>query len=412
MKKKFLIVGQSANACSLAKELSKKHEVYITLTSDTINDFAHSVDIREKNIKELLEFVVENGIDTTVAISPDAIKADIATVFSRNKQSIFAPSAAAASIAYDKAKAKKLLYKLHIPTPKFGIFDKQNMVADYLKNQRIPFVIKTNESNSAVILTSLQSAKNILDSIFIDKNNKVIIEDYIYGTPFSFYAITDGYKALPFGSSLTYKHSLAGNGGQLTSGMGACSPNYKLSIEQEYYIMENVIYPTLSYLEEEQSAYMGILGVNGIISDDGKISILGWQTFTQDCDTTSILQIQDDDLDTLFNSCIIGSFSDEVNLIRQKNAYSVSLVLKNNNKQNFENSINGLDLLEDDTILTLYPNIKKNKYMEFEAEYGNVLILTGIAGTVSGASNKVYNEASEIKFKGLYYRKDICNSLK
>ena len=130
-----------------------------------------------------------------------------------------------------------------------------------------------------------------MESIFQEKNRKVIIEDYIYGTPFSFYTLTDGYKALPFGSSLTYKHSLEGNGGQLTNGMGCCSPNYKLSLEQEYYLMDNVIYPTLDYLQISGNAYLGILGVNGILTEMGDVYILGWQSFMQDCDAAAILNM-------------------------------------------------------------------------------------------------------------------------
>ena len=34
----------------------------------------------------------------------------------------------------DKYLMKKCLYKLRIQTPKFGIFEKQNMAADYIKN--------------------------------------------------------------------------------------------------------------------------------------------------------------------------------------------------------------------------------------------------------------------------------------
>lgn len=410
MKKKILIVGNEANAYSLAVKLSVDYELFITTTNNTVSGFATCLDIREDNIPELLEFVMENGIDMTVALSGNAIKNDIASVFAKNKQLIFAPTSNAAQITYDKVKAKKTLYKLHIPTPKFGIFDKQNVATDYLKSQKIPFVIKTNERNSATILTSFQSAKNITDSIFIDKNNRLIVEDYVYGTPFSFYAITDGYKALPFGSSITYKHSLEGNGGQLTEGRGCCSPNYKLSVENEYELMDNVIYPTLEMLQREETPYIGIIGVNGIKTDNGNLYILGWQSFLQNCDCAAILDVIDENLYNLFKSCIIGSFSDEVESIRQKSSYAVSLVLSNINKNNNENIIEGLDNLDENTTLTLYNGVKKNKFSEFEANYGNVLMLTSTSGTVSSAASKVYSEAKEINFRGLSYRKDICET--
>lgn len=408
MKKKILIIGNGAKEYALAKKLAEKHEIFITPASDALKEFALCLDIREDSVKELLEFVVENGIDLTIPISSAALKSDIVSLFNENNQPIFGPCKEAANLIFDKALAKKVLYKLRIPTPKFGIFEKQNMVLDYIKNLKTPFVLKTNDSNSAAVFTSYQSAKKLVEASFIEKGKKIIIEDYIYGTPFSFYTITDGYKALPIGSSITYKHSLEGDGGQLTSGMGACAPNYKLSIDNVYYLMDNVIYPALDYFEIERNPYLGILGVNGILTEDGRIFVLGWQSFMQDCDAAVVLEVLNEDLYSLFKSCIIGSFSDETDSICFNNLHSASIVLTCRNKNNKENAIQGLENLDEDSVLSFYPIVKKNKYLEFEAEYGPVLSISASASTPARAVNKVYEEVEELSFNGLYYRKDIC----
>ena len=410
MRKRILIVGNSASAYALAKKLAEKHEIFITPSSDTLKEFTTCLDIREDNIAELLEFAMENEINLTIPVSKTAIKNDIAGKFQQNNQQIFAPTANAGKVAFDKAMAKKVLYKLRIPTPKFGIFEKQNMVLDYIKNlKKNPFVLKTDDAHSATVFTSYAAAKNMVDTSFIEKNKKVIIEDYIYGTPFSFYAVTDGYKALPIGSSITYKHALEGDGGQLTSGMGACSPNYKLTVENEYFIMDNVIYPLLDYLEMEGNPYLGVIGVNGMLTEDGRISVLGWQCFMQDCDAASVLDILDEDLYNLFESCVIGSFSDEVDSIRLSEKYSASLVLTNKNRNNTENAVQGLENLSEETIITFYPSVNKNRYLEYEAaDYGSVLTLTTCGATPARAAERVYREAEDINFTGVSYRKDIC----
>lgn len=407
-KKKILIIGNGANAYALAKKLSTEHDIYVTPSSDTLAEIATTIDIREGNINELLEFVMENGIDLTIPLSQIAIENNIVQKFTDNNQYIFGPLSKAAELCFNKAAAKKILYKLHIPTAKFGILEKQNMAVEYLKNQKIPFVVKTNDKNSAIILTSVQQGKKYIESLPFEKNSRVIIEDYIYGTSFSFYTVTDGYKALPIGSSIVYRHSLEGDGGQLTSGMGAISPNYKLSTEQEYYLMDNVIYPLLEYLQAGGNAYLGILGVKGIITDEGSLVILGWQSFMQDSDSAAIIENIDEDLYSLFESCVIGSFSDEKEIINQKENYSVSVVLRNNNSSNEENIITGLDNLEEDTIITFYPNVKKNKYLEYEASKDSVVVVTSSASSISRAGEKVYSEIKDIDFKGMYYRKDIC----
>ncbi len=408
MQKKILIIGNDINAICLAKLLANKHEVFITPASDFLKEFATCLDIREDNISEILEFVLETGIDMTIPVSELTLKTDIVEIFVRNNLNIFAPNFNAAKLALDKAYAKKVLYKLRIPTPRFGIFEKQNMVLDYIKNLKNPFVIKSSDSNSSIVFNSYNQAKIYVDFNYIDKNKKVIIEDYVYGTPFSFYVITDGYKAIPIGSSLNYKHKLEGDGGQLTSGMGACSPNYKLSFEQEEFLMNNVIYPTLDFLEIEGNPYLGILGLNCIIDSSGNIVVLGYYPFVQNLDAYSILEMVQDDLYNLFESCIIGIFSDEVDNINLKDKFYSTLVLHCNNKENKENIIDGIDLLEEDTFWAYSPNIRKNKYLEYEAINGEVLFISTSASSVTSAVKKLYSEAENINFKGKYFRKDIC----
>jgi phosphoribosylamine-glycine ligase len=240
---------------------------------------------------------------------------------------------------------------------------------------------------------------------------KVIIEDYVWGTPFSFYTITDGYKALPIGSSIMYKHSLEGDGGQLTTGMGACVPNYKLSVENEYFLMDNVIYPILESLEQEGNPYLGILGVSGVITEDGSLQVLGLENFLQDADADAVLEVIDADILELINSCVIGSFSDEVDFIPLRDLSATSLVLLCNSKENVENAIEGLDNLDEDIKTSFYPTVTKNRYLEYEANTGSVAVVTAFARTVSSSTDKVYEEVEGLNFKGIAYRKDICKSL-
>ena len=411
MNKKILIIGNSAKEYALAKKMSENNEVYVAPGSDTMREFVTCVDIREDSVTELLEYVMENGIDLTIPCAQAAIASNIAEVFTKNNQAVFAPSADSAKLVLDKALMKKVLYKLRIPTPKFGIFEKPNMVMDYIKNLKNPFVLKTNEPSSAVVLTSPLAAKTIVDSAFAGKVQKMVIEDYVWGTPFSFYTVTDGYKALPLGSAIVYKHSLEGEGGQLTSGMGACAPNYKLSIENEYFLMDNVIYPTLDYLEIDGNPYVGILGIEGILTEDGRMQILGYRSFMQDCDCQAILNLVDTDLYKLFESCVIGSFSDEVEFIPQKEGSSTTLVLVCKNKNNVQNAIKGLDDLDETLDIAFYPAISKNRYLEYEAQNGPVMVLTAQGFTVASSTARVYEEVENIRFEGLSYRKDICKPL-
>lgn len=410
MSKKIFIIGNSANVYALAKKLSEENEVFVAPGSDCIKEFATCIDIREDALSELLEFAMENGIDLTIPFSEKSLRTNIVNAFSDNNIQVFAPEQKIVNAILDKALMKKILYKLRIPTPKFGIFEKQNMAQDYIKNCKQPFVLKTNEPSSAVVLASLLTAKNILNSYFAKKNQKIIVEDYIWGTPFNFYVITDGYKALPLNSSIIYKYSLDGDGGQLTSGMGACAPNYKLSFDNEDFIMNNVIYPVIEYLEAEGNPYIGILAVNAILTEDGSIQVLGLNPLLNDCDADLILGLLDENICSLMEKCILGSFSDEVEYISQNDLSATSLVLVCKNSINNQNVIENLDLLDDETKISYYSQVTKNKYLEFEANQGSVMVLSTFARTVSSSLVKLYEQAEKVKFKGLSYRKDICKT--
>ena len=406
MKKKVLIIGNSAKEYALAKKMSEACEVFVAPGNDGIREFATCLDIRETSSQELLEYALENGIDMAIPVSERALQTDIVELFAKNDMQIFAPAFDSQNLLNDKFLAKKMMYRLGIPTPKFGMFEKQAVANDYIKNIKKPYVIKNNNPLSAVTLTSPQASKTILDSMFAEKYSRVLVEDYVYGTSFGFYAITDGYNALPLGSSLLYKHSLEGDGGQLTSGMGACSPNYKLSFENEEFLMNGVIYPTLDYLEKSGNAYTGILGVYGIITEDNKLQILGYSSFMQEADCAGILELIDTDLYNLFESCILGSFSDEVEYIAQKNLNTASVVLSCRNTDSKENVIQNLEEIDDITV-SYTNNIYKNKYLELEARSGAVMVLTATAGTPSAAAKKVYENISEVHFNGMKYRRDI-----
>ena len=92
MNKKILILGNSTKESALARLLSKTCEVFVAPGNNFIEDFATCVDIREDSITEILEYVMENGIDLTIPISSKSINSNIVELFDKNNQKIFAPS--------------------------------------------------------------------------------------------------------------------------------------------------------------------------------------------------------------------------------------------------------------------------------------------------------------------------------
>lgn len=408
MEKNILIIGNSAKEYSLAKILSENFNVFVAPGNDAISEFATVVDIRENNVAELVDFALENDISFTICSSEIAIEADIARLFEINNLRIFAPSASAASFATSKSIGKKLMYKLKIPTPRFGIFEKKQLAFDYLKNCQMPIVVKTDKhkpSNSVMICPTETIAKSYIEDCFFSGEEKVIIEEYVYGTNFTLYVMTDGYKVLPIGSIVDYKFALEGDGGVLTSGMGAYSPCLKLTDDHIAYLVSEIAYPLVDYLEQQGTPYLGIIGIDGILTNEDTISIIECNTFLRNHDAQCILSLIDHDIYKLMEACVIGSFSDDYDFVPLKDEFAVSGVLSCGKYKN--SVIEGLDELQDDTVVS-HLNTKRNEYLEYETQGDRVLVVTKSAKTLSRAKLGLYEELEFINFEGKKYRKDIA----
>ena len=407
--KKVFIIGSSAAEFTLAKKLSESDEiaqVFVAPGMDAMKDFCTIVDIREQNVQELLEFALENAIDMTIAASETAIKNDIATLFQQNNQMIFAPTKDSASICLYKSVGKKFMYKNRIPCSKFGIFDKASLAIDYAKNASMPIVVKTdeNQEKGVLVCNAFSVAKDFIEDLFEKGEKKVIIEDYAYGHEFSFYVITDGYHALPLGSVATYKSELEGNGGLMTPGVGAFTPDYKVSQQVERKIFQNIIYPTLSSLAHSHTPYVGILGVDLIMDENEQLYALKFNSFLQVPDAQVILALLNENIYSLLEACVVGSFADDYNYIDIEDKSAVSCVLSSLGEDKI---ISELDEVDDETQLAFF-NIRKNQYLEYETKKGRTIILTRTARVLSKAVSDLYEEIEVVKFDGgMKFRNDI-----
>jgi len=239
--------------------------------------------------------------------------------------------------------------------------------------------------------------------LFEKGEKKVLIEDYINGHEFSFYVITDGYHALPLSPVATYKSELEGNGGVLTEGMGAIAPDYKISKFIEQKIMSQIVYPTLNELSKQQIPYVGILGIDLILTDDEKIYATDFNSYLKSPDQQSILPLLDENVYNLFEACVVGSFADDYEILDISDNYAASLVLM---ARKNDEIMKGLDDLDSDTIIA-HLNTRKNKYLEYETTGEMAITLTRTARVPSKAINDLYDEVSVVKFDGMKFRKDI-----
>lgn len=407
--KKVLIVGNSAKDYALVKKFKNYDCEVVVLPGNTaISELVECVDIREENTQEILEYVLENAIDLTIVTSEKAIKSNIAELFQANSQLIFCPTAQSAQFALSRSAGKRFLYKQRIATPRFGIFDKLPLAIDYLKTAPMPQVIRADEnSNSAdrLVCSTFATSKTFVEDLFNKGEDKIVLEDYVYGHEFTFYVVTDGYSALHLATVANYKFAEDGDGGILTSGVGAFTPDYKVSSIVENSVMQNVVTRVLESLQRKETPYLGILGVDCVLNNDGSFVTLDFKPFLSDHDADAVLNLVDENLLTLFEACAVGSFADDYEKIDVSENSSVSCVISSRKKGEI---IKGIELVESD--ITHFATTK-NKYLEYETIEGKTLVLTKTAKTLSRARKHLYEDVELISFSGKKCRKDICEAV-
>ena len=399
--KKILVIG---NMYALAKHLSEiVKEVYVIPGCSSYSDFATCVDIREDNIPEIMDFVLENDIDLTIAASEKAIKANIVEMFQSSDKLIFAPSAKSADIAISKSQGKRFLYKMHIPTPKFGFFDKLPNAIEYLKDAAYPLTISSDESfngKDRACFSVFEHAKYFAEDLFSSGVSKIVIEEYVYGQYFSIYSISDGYQVLPLTSVKDFKFSENGDGGLYKESVGCYCPDQIVPFKIKTDIFNNVIRPTISKLETSGYPYVGILCVDAVWVGENEYMVLGFRPFFSLYGAQAILNNIDDDVYDLFDSCANGFFADEYEDIITNDNISVSCLIRSRKADVEIYNVNSID-----SDISIIGSDKKGERLY--SVVGDNFVLTSCAKTLSRAKKKLLEDVEAINFDGMKYRSDI-----
>lgn len=366
--KKILIIGN----CGALIDRLYEYKVYLISSCSSRYENVEKIDIREDNPTEILNFVLEYDIDFTIVVSKKAIKSDIVSIFQANDKLIFGPTENSAKYFLNKSSLKKLLYKLHMPISKFATFDKSQLALDYLQKSDYPLLIGDENGCQKFCCSTFKQAKYVIQNLE-SQNESMLIEDFVYGHNFKIYYITDGYNAIPL---VSLKKTLFDNDWNFNfDGVEIEVQDNFITTSIQKTITDNVVLPILNYLQRGDNSYSGILAVSCVLNEDLSYNITDIDTFFSNMDAQATLNLIDENLVEVFESCANGSFSDEYDDILINDNFSVAKLVKFNRKFN-KSEIN--DLIESKII-----------------KCGENIVLTSTAKTISRAKEKL---SDDIKF--------------
>ena len=392
--KKVLIVG---NSYSLTKKFSSLvDEVFVIPNSNVLSDLATIVDIREDNSYEILNFVLENESDLTIVISQKALKSNLVSVFNANEKPIFAPAQEVANYTISLSAAKKLLYKLKVSTPKFAVFEKLPLALDYIQSANYPLVVSNDDNSIRQCCTTVSIARTFVEELFQFGESKVVFQDFVYGHEFTLYSITDGYHALPLTTVANFKFTENGDGGRLTNGIGAYVPDNRVSYDIVSDIYNNVVLKVLDNFEKRDIPYIGILGIDAVLTGEGEYSIVGFKPFMLEFDSQAVLNSIDENLLELMEACANGFFADEYDDILLNDNISASCMVRSRKE-----GVTIPDMSELDSEVS-YLSKKSNV-----SSIGDNFVLTSCAKSLARAKSILKDDIEHIFFDGMKCRSDI-----
>lgn len=363
---KILIVGSDLNSILLAKYIylqNNEHDIYITADENESETFYTNINIRENDINSLVDFVKYNAIEFTIVVSQLAIINGIADIFKKEEFPIFAPMVDAARMTFFNSIAKKIMYKLKIPTPKFGIFDRENIAIDYARNSKFPIVVENDFTLTERISNKYKyfsEAKDGIQRIFENGNEKIVIEHYLDSDPLYLYFITDGYNALPL---IALERLSGSNYTTITA------PTQKIDNEMIIKILQRTIYPILDDINKFSEGYTGILGLKLKLSGEN-FAILEFYNGFQFYDFQAFLSLLDENLLAVLYDCANGSLADNFNEISLADLFSYTVALE---KKNIVETVS-----EDENEL-------------FESEDENKKVFTSVAQTINKSKEKLFS---------------------
>ena len=375
-----------------------------------------NLDIKETEIEKLAEFAKKEKIDLTLALSDDPLALGVVDAFQAQNLRIWGPTKAASQLEWSKTYAKDFMKRNKIPTAKYEIFTDFEKAKIYVEKGSLPIVIKASGLALGKGVTvaqtreeAIETLKKILvDKIFGNSGNEIVIEEYLSGIEISIHAISDGTSWKIFPASQDHKRIYDGNVGPNTGGMGVIAPLPFVDDALISVIEKKIIAPTIKGMREEDRPFIGILYPGIMITKEGP-KVFEFNARFGDPETQTYMRLLETDLLDIFDASIDGKISD-LKIIWKNDTYACNIALASGGYPgNYEKGkvISGIKEAETQSDITVFHAGTLVARQDLTTNGGRVLGVSATGNTLEEALKKAYKAVEKISFEGMHYRRDI-----
>ncbi|WP_296710005.1 phosphoribosylamine--glycine ligase [Rhodoblastus sp.] len=325
----------------------------------------------------------------------------------------FGPSKAAARLEGSKGFTKDLCAKYNIPTGAYERFTAPEPALAYVRAKGAPIVVKADglaAGKGVVVAMTLAEAEDAVNALFAGAfgaaGAEVVIEEFLDGEEASFFALSDGEKALAFASAQDHKRVGDGDTGPNTGGMGAYSPAPVVTDAIVAQVMREIIVPTVAAMKAEGCPFKGVLFAGLMIGKDGP-KLIEFNTRFGDPECQVMMARLEDDLLGLLLACAEGRLPQQVRL-SPKTALTVVLAAQGYPAAPRKGGkIAGVEQAEKIPGVSVTHAGTKLEGGQLVANGGRVLNVIGLADSVAEAKSLAYRGVDAIDFPEGFCRRDI-----
>jgi phosphoribosylamine--glycine ligase len=263
-----------------------------------------------------------------------------------------------------------------------------------------------------IVCKSVEEAIHSVDQIMVERifgnaGNRVVVEEYLVGEEASYIAFTDGKTILPMASSQDHKPILDGDQGPNTGGMGAYSPAPVVTDQIHEKIIEKILRPIIYGMGEEGRPYQGVLYA-GLMIHEGHPKVLEFNARFGDPETQPVLMRMKGDIVPILEACMQGTLSRHK--IEWDSRASVCVVMASKGYPgDYEKGkvITGLTEVSRVDGVSVFHAGTTLKNGQVVTHGGRVLGVTGLGEDIPRAIERTYQAVKKISWDGAYYRTDI-----
>ena len=414
-----LVIGSGGREHAFGWKISKSkipNKLFFAPGNAGTESIGINLDVDISNFNQLKNIIVRNNINL-VLVGPEVpLVSGISDFIHSNKKlekiNVIGPEKFGAMLEGSKSFAKEFMERHNIPTAPYKKFSLKNLNdgLDYLESISPPYVLKANglaAGKGVLIINELEKAKNSLVEMLKNKkfgsaSKEVVIEGFLDGIELSCFVLTDGDSFITLPYAKDYKRIGEGDSGLNTGGMGAISPvpfndkDFKNKIENK------IIKPTIKGLKKDNIDYLGFIFI-GLINVKGEPFVIEYNVRMGDPETQVVLpRIKNDFLEILLATA--NNKLSEIKLDVSPN-YAVTIVsVSGGYPESYEKGLDVLGDIDQELVFQAGTLKKNNKIV---TNGGRVFCSTALGSSIKIALSKAYKNLKKIKFKGMYFRKDI-----